>query len=97
MGEDFHQCKAKWEQTIDQIQLFISSLNFWKDNGKEQVKVIKLFKTVVNFKTIKKFENKNKLDQWPKVLFKSQEAIDSYFEMDCKDLFVIQILEDLSE
>ncbi len=51
--------------------------------------MIKLFKTVVNFKTIMKYDDKNKLDQWPKVLFKSQEAIDSYFEMECKDLFII--------
>jgi hypothetical protein len=49
--------------------MFISAMNFWRDNGDEYVEKLALFLKTLNFKVVDKYDRCNKLDRWIKVLF----------------------------
>lgn len=69
--------------------MYISSMNFWRDNGVEYTMKLGLYsKGVLNFKIVDDYDRSNKLDRWIKVLFQVTKSIDNYITLDCEDIIV---------
>lgn len=87
---DFKQFASDEEygESVEAVHMFISSMNFWRENGEEYVNKLALFAQIKNFKIVDKYDKTNRLDRWIKVLFQVTKSIDTYFELDCKDIIV---------
>ena len=58
-AEDPEMDKGMWEKSVDEVQLYISSLNFWRDNGSKNVDGIGIFEKISNYDQVTKFDDKN--------------------------------------
>ena len=67
--EEFYQSDQQLDEDVEKVHMYISSMNFWRDNGEEYVKELRLFKKIINFDRVDEYDISNSLDRWIKILF----------------------------
>ena len=69
--EDLVMTRELWEKSMETVEQFISSLNFWRENGREKVAAVGLFGEIRGLEEVEAFDEENRLDKWIKIIFKS--------------------------